>query len=358
MVTIVDTNVLTVASVWSSAWPILVAILLFVIMILVHEFGHFIFAKLMGVKVNEFAVGFGPTLFKWQGKETKYAVRLLPIGGFCAMEGEDEDSDNPRAFCNKKPWKRFLITIAGASFNILFGLLIMMLILAPQKEFRSTVVDVFRDGAVSSQTGLQAGDKIIKVDGRRIFTTYDLGYAFSGVDDGKLDLTVKRNGQTVELPEVTFQTEQVEGINVVTVDFYVEPIAKTPLSFLFETVKSTVSYARIVWLSLIDLITGKYGISQMAGPVGATVAIGNAVKAGLGPMLNIICLITINLGIFNLLPVPALDGGRVFFILVEMIRRKPVPAKYEGLVHGVGLIILLGFILLITAKDILKLITG
>lgn len=345
-------------NIWGNIWPYLVAIALFLVLIIIHEFGHFIAAKLLGVRVNEFAVGFGPKLFSKQGKETKYSVNLVPLGGYCAMEGEDEASGDSRAFCNKKPWKRFIIVMMGATFNLILGLIIVAITLAPQKAFNSTVVAEFKENAVSEQSGLRVNDKITEVDGRKIFSTYDLSYAFTNVKNGEIDMVVKRDGKKVELNGVKFDSATENGINYLTVDFYVYGIKKNVGSYLKQTVSTSISYCAVVWRSLIDLIGGKYGISAVSGPVGVTAAIGSAAKANLADMLPIMALITINLGIFNLLPIPALDGGRLLFILIEMIFRKPVPQKYEAIVHAVGFAILIGFMILITAKDIWSLIAG
>ena len=327
-------------------------------LIIIHEFGHFIAAKLCGVRVNEFAVGFGPKLFKKTVGETTYSVNLVPFGGYCAMEGEEETSADQRAFCNKSPLKRLFIVANGAIFNIILGVILVAITLIPSAKFASTTVAKFAEDAVSVSSGLKVGDEIIKVDGRRIFTTQDLSYSFSAVDDGAVDMTVLRNGKKVELKNVEFATSQIDGINYINVDFYVKGIEKTPLSFISQTVNSTIANCRVVWFSLIDLITGKFGISQMSGPVGITAVIGNVAAANLFNVLPIMALITINLGIFNLLPLPALDGGRILFILIELITKKPVPQKYESWVHTAGLIILLGFMLIITAKDIISLIMG
>lgn len=332
--------------------------LIFLVLIIIHEFGHFIAAKLCGVRVNEFAVGFGPKLFKKTVGETTYSVNLVPFGGYCAMEGEEETSADKRAFCNKSPLKRLFIIANGAIFNIILGVILVAITLIPSEKFASTTVAKFAEDAVSVSSGLKVGDEIIKVDGRRIFTTQDLSYSFSAVDDGAVDMTVLRNGKKVELKNVEFATSQIDGINYINVDFYVKGIEKTPLSFISQTVNSTIANCRVVWFSLIDLITGKFGISQMSGPVGITAVIGNVAAANLFNVLPIMALITINLGIFNLLPLPALDGGRILFILIELITKKPVPQKYESWVHTAGLIILLGFMLIITAKDIISLIMG
>ncbi len=345
-------------NIWNNVWPYLVAVGVFLLIIIIHEFGHFLFAKLFGVRVNEFAVGFGPKLFSKKMGETNYAFNLVPLGGYCAMEGEDEGSSDPRAFCNKKPIKRLVIVAAGAIFNLILGLIIIAIILAPSERFTTTTVAEFHENSISAQSGLMVGDTIKNVDGRKIFTTYDLSYAFTNVDDGVVDMTVERGGKTVEIPDVKFKTQEENGISYLTVDFYVEGKDKTFGSYITHTVDTAISYCAVIWRSLFDLITGKYGISAMSGPVGVTAVIGNAAKQSLESLLPIMALITINLGIFNLLPVPALDGGRIMFILYEIIFKKPVPQRYEAIVHGVGFAILFGFMLLITAKDIWMLITG
>ncbi len=348
----------TVLDILNNIWPYAIAIVLFLILIVIHEFGHFIAAKLLGVRVNEFAVGFGPKLFKWGKGETKYAINAIPLGGYCAMEGEDESSGDERAFCNKKPWRRFLIVVMGAVFNLLLGLVLVSITLVPQQRFTTTTVDSFRENSVSSQHGLKAGDKIIGVDGRKIFTTYDLSYAFSNIDDNTIDITVKREGKKVELKDVKFASEEIEGINYLTVDFYVKGREKTFTSFIRHTFDTAISNCAVVYRSLIDLLTGRYGISAMSGPVGVTAAIGNVAKQNLFDIIPIMALITINLGLFNLLPLPALDGGRVVFILFEMIFRKPVPQKYESIVHAVGLALLLLLMVVVSFKDIWMLIAG
>lgn len=346
----------TILNLWNNVWPYIVAVLLFLVLIIIHEFGHFIAAKLMGVRVNEFAVGFGPKLFSKKWGETKYAFNLIPLGGYCAMEGEDEASGDERAFCNKKPWRRFIIVVMGAVFNLILGLVIVAIILAPQKTFTSTVIAEFEENAVSQSTGLAVDDRIIEVDGRRIFSTYDLSYAFTNVKDGKIDITVLRDGKEKLLKNVTFETEEEDGMSFLTVDFKVYGIKKTVGSYVKQTVSTAISYCAVIWRSLIDLIGGKYGISAISGPVGVAVAISNAAKQSLQNLLPIMALITINLGIFNLLPLPALDGGRLLFILIEMIFRKPVPQKYESAVHAVGFVLLIILMLFVMAKDIWTLI--
>lgn len=347
-----------IANIWNNVWPYIVAVLLFIILIIIHEFGHFIAAKILGVRVNEFAVGFGPKLFAKKLGETKYALNLIPLGGYCAMEGEDEDSTDDRAFCNKKPWRRLLIVVMGATFNLIFGLILIAITLAPQELFATTVVAEFDKGAKSAQYGLKVNDEITHVDGRRIYSTYDMSYAFTNIENGTVDITVKRDGKKVELENVKFETEEMDGISYIERDFYVYGRKKTVGSFITETFRTAISYSAVIWRSLIDLISGKFGISAVSGPVGLTAAIGDVAKQSLQALLPIMALITINLGLFNLLPIPALDGGRVVFILFEMIFRKPVPQKYESWVHAAGFIVLIIFMLLITFKDIWALFAG
>ena len=330
--------------------------LVFISLIIIHEFGHFIAAKLLGVRVNEFAVGFGPKLFSKKIGETTYKANLIPLGGYCAMEGEDSASGDPRAFCNKAAWRRFIIVIMGATFNLILGFVLVAAVLAPEKRFATTVVSSFAENSVSGRSGLKENDEILSVDGRKIFTTYDLSYAFTNVEDGKVDMTVLRGGKEVELKDVKFDTAEAEGISYIKVDFFVYGREKTFFSFISETFNTGISYCAVIWRSLIDLVSGKYGISAMSGPVGVTAAIGSVAKQSLKNLLPIAALITINLGIFNLLPIPALDGGRLLFILIEMVTRKKVPEKYETLVHTAGFILLIAFMLLITAKDIWSLI--
>ncbi len=338
---------------FATVWPYILAVLAFLILIFVHEFGHFIAAKSLGVKVNEFAIGFGPAIFKKQGKETLYSIKLIPFGGYCAMEGEDEESNDSRAFCKKKPWRRFLIVVMGAVFNILFGMLLILITLLPNEYYATTTVAAFHETATSNgDGGLMVGDKIIEVEGRHIYSANELGYNFTAVDDGFLDMTVLRDGVKKELKGVNFATEKYEGYNIVALDFYVEPQSKNVATVLEQTARTTLSYSRIVVFSLVDMISGRYNISDISGPIGVTDAMGQAAKTGVMDMLPMVALIAINLGIFNLFPIPALDGGRLVFILVEMIFRKPVPPKYENLVHGIGMFILFGLMALITIKDI------
>lgn len=366
-------NLASLLNFWNSAWPIIVAVFLFLIMIVIHELGHFVAAKLLGVKVNEFSVGFGPAIFKKQGKETLYSVRLVPFGGFCAMEGEDEESGDSHAFCNKAPWRRFIIVAAGAVFNIIFGLILAACIVVPKDIYASTTVSRFSETAVScSEGGLMIGDEILKINGRGVNTDYEMSYNFTNiksepniimvsdreVEAVALQMVVRRGGEKVTLDRVPFAYAEENGIRYVKLDFWVQPVERTFFSAVGQTFKTTFSYIKIVLWSLVDLLSGKYGLSAMGGPVAVTGTLSEAAKSGISSLLPMLCLITINLGVFNLLPVPALDGGRLLFILAEMIFRRPIAKKYEPYVHAAGLILLLGLIGVVTINDIIRLIKG
>lgn len=340
----------------NNVWPYAVAVLVFLLVIIIHEFGHFILAKLNGVRVNEFAVGFGPKLFKKQLGETAYSFRLIPFGGFCAMEGEDEESDDPRAFGNKKPWRRFTVVVAGAVFNLLLGFALCIGFVAGQELYATTTVAEFTEGSVSNQHGLQKGDTIVEANGRAVYTFNDLSYMFGTSKDGVMDFVVERDGKKVALDNVKFNMEKYEdGKQYISLDFKVYGEKRTFWSVIKNAAKTEVSLARVVIMSIGDLISGKFGISDMSGPVGITVAVGTAAKQSLTSLIYIAALLTINLGVFNLLPLPALDGGRLLFILFEMIFRKPVPAKYEGWIHAIGFVLLIILAVVIMISDVLKL---
>ena len=348
-----------IGSFFSNAWPYLVALLCFMFLVLAHEFGHFIAAKSVGIKVNEFAIGFGPAILKIRGKETTYMLKPILLGGYCAMEGEDEESKSERAFCNKKAWQRFIVVVMGAVFNLILGFVIVAIMLSPGNAFTTTTVGGFSENATSNVSGgLKQGDQILEVEGRDILTSLDLGYTFTNVTDGKLDMLVLRENQKVMLKDVSFKTEKYEDYNVVSVDFKLKGERKTFLNYIANTAKVTVSYGKTVWWSLMDMLGGKYSISEVSGPVGVTAVMGEAVKTSIFDLLPLLAMLTVNLGILNLLPLPALDGGRLMFILIEMIFRKPVPAKYENIVHGIGFVILFGLLIVIAGKDILQLIKG
>lgn len=341
---------------------IIFALLIFEVIILIHEFGHFIVAKKCGVKVNEFAIGMGPALFKKQKGETLYAIRLFPIGGYCAMEGEDSDSSDERAFGKKSVPKKMAIVVAGIIMNLILGIILLIIYTSMSAPITSTTVSKFEENARSHQTGLEVGDKIISINGMRIFTDMDISYQFQNDEDAVFDMTVIRNGEKVKLEGVTFDSDEKS----MHIDFFVKPVEANVGTVLSQSFRQAVTDARLIYISLGDLITGKYSIKDLSGPVGIVDVIGDVIEietdeekgidwyALAEQMLSLGAFITINIGLFNLLPLPALDGGRLVFLIIEAIRKKPVPPEKEGMVHFIGLAALMLLMIVVTVSDITK----
>lgn len=338
---------------------ILAAVVTFGVVILVHEGGHFVIAKLCGIRVNEFSLGMGPKLFSFGKGETRYSLRLFPIGGFVSMEGEDEESDDPRSFQKAKVWKRILVVVAGAFMNLVLGFAVMIAVVNCDSVITSRTVSGFYDGAATQASGLEVGDTILSVNGRKCYIANDILYEFARVDSDTAEMVVLRDGKRVTLPAVTFATAQTEdGTNQIIIDFTVLPIEKNVGTVLQESARWTVSFARLIFLSLVDLVTGRVAVNNLSGPVGIVSTIATAVNYGWQPLLQFLALITINLGIFNLLPLPALDGGKFFLLVLEAIRRKPIPEKYEAIINTVGFVLLMLLMVFVTFNDIVRLITG
>ncbi|MBR6337913.1 MAG: site-2 protease family protein [Ruminococcus sp.] len=341
---------------------VIIAILIFSIIIAIHEFGHFIVAKLCGVKVNEFSIGMGPCLLKKKKGDTQYSLRALPIGGYCAMEGEDSKSEDGNAFCNKSVPRRVAIVVAGAIMNLILGFILLIISTIVNSPITTTQVSWFEDTASSHASGLEIGDKIIECNGMRIFTDMDLSYQFQSDEDGKFDMVVIRDGEKKTLEDVTF--DKNEG--VLHIDFKVSPQKANPLSVISYAGRSTLSYGRLIYISLGDLISGTYHLNDLSGPVGIVNTISDVIEdeakeesidwAALWiKMLSMAAFITINVGLFNLLPLPALDGGRLMFLIYEAVTRHPVKPEHEGMVHLIGIILLMLLMLIVTFNDIKKL---
>lgn len=450
-----------ITSVLTTIALILIGVLLFELIIFIHEFGHFITAKKSGIKVNEFSLGMGPKIFSFGKGETKYSLRIFPIGGFCAMEGEDEESPEPRAFNNAKVWKRMIVVIAGAVMNIILGFVLMFVVVVQQDTYSSTEVQSFPATSFSSCTGLQSGDVIKEINGYGISTSMDFNYpistaelktvdgstleiykedcgnnlynmavslvqdknnklsdeqvskvnellskstneivkakskedAFSvyenyykeindacGIKDYKVekiveketrkrytaDILVERNGEEKLLKNVQFFTYTTKDNSdpQVSIDFYVKPIDKTIGSVLSQTFKQTISTCKMIYASLGGLLTGKFGLKDMSGPIGiasavttvASESLASGFMSAVNSIIYVMMIITVNLGLFNMLPFPALDGGRFVFLIIEAIRGKSVPRKVEAIVNGIGMGLLILLMILITANDIFKLI--
>lgn len=334
----------------------LASVFVFSSVIFIHELGHFIVAKMSGITVNEFSLGMGPRLIGFTKGETEYSLRLLPIGGFVAMEGEDEESDNEGAFSKAPVQNRIAVVVAGAVMNLILGFFVLVFLTSQQDAITSRTISMFHENAMTQQTGLQVDDEIIAVNGRRCYIANDIIYEFARTQNGVADFTVRRDGKIVQLEDVTFETYVDENnIKQLVIDFYVYPEEKTVLTVIDEASKWTMSLARTVFLSLIDLVTGNVPINQMSGPVGIVTVISEAASIGFEQVLLILALITINLGVFNLVPFPALDGGRLLFLLLELVRGKPIKQKYEIWVNTAGMGILLAFMAFVTFSDITKL---
>lgn len=349
---------------------IIIAIIIFGILIAIHEFGHFTAAKLCGVKVEEFAIGMGPALFKKQKGETVYALRILPIGGFCAMAGEDEESDDPRAFTNQGFWKKFVILCAGSFMNLVLGIVLILIMYAGAQAFVTPTIDHFMDGCPYEGTeAMQAGDTFYSIDGQRIYLVSDVS-SFLMRGDGVYDIVMLRDGEKVELKDFALTTKTYaeyanEGPKYGFVFGYTEATFGTKFEYTWNT---TLEFSRLVWLGLGDLINGKVGLKDMSGPVGIVDMMNEvgqqaeSAKAAADNLLYISAFIAVNLAIMNMLPIPALDGGRVFLmivtVIIEAVSRKKLDPKYEGYIHLGGMVLLLGLMALVMYNDIAKLITG
>ncbi len=347
------------------------AVLVFGFLIFIHEFGHYITARLFHVTIEEFSIGMGPKLFWYDSKKTKirYTVAMLPIGGFVAMPGEDgenpEYASDPNTFDKKPAWQRFIIVSAGALVNIVMGFLAMILLTSLIK-IGSTKVAKFPepepgadtpDSSYSSSAdyGLMVGDEILAIDGKRVHIADELSYEIMRRGNEPVDVLVLRDGEEILLPDVVFPKTESQGQTFGSMDFYVAAADKNFGSVLSYSWQKSVLIVRMCWESLYDLITGRYTFAAVSGPVGISSAIGDATQQGFTSLLYIIVLISINLGVMNLLPLPALDGGRLLMILIEMITRKKLPTKVEGIINGVGLMLLLGLSVVIMVKDIFAL---
>lgn len=367
---------------------ILAALLLLSVLIMIHEFGHFIAARLMGVRVNEFAIGMGPKLIKWRKGETLYTIRALPFGGFCAMEGEDEGAPTPsaiggngdreslpvdetRSFAHKKVWQRVVVVIAGALMNLILGFVLLLVYYGFLQEpyddegtvlFPTTTIAQVSEDTSAYQTGLRGGDTILSVNGRRVFMDSDLSMEMQNDADGVLQMVVRRDGKKIMLDGVKFQLNYDEETqrNYLVYDFVVLGKVRTFGNTFTQAAKQEISVATIVWRSLVDIVRGRYGLNDLSGPVGTVDIIADAVGGanslqGWQTVVMLMVMITVNLGVFNLLPLPALDGGRLVFLLWEGVTRRPLPQKYEGVIHFVGLLLLLLLMLVVSYSDITKL---
>ena len=352
---------------------VIFAILLFSVLIFVHELGHFTAAKLSGVQVNEFSMFMGPAIWKKQVGETLYAIRCIPIGGYCAMEGEDGGSDNPRSFDKAAWWKRLIILAAGAAMNFLIGVVLMVIVVLmvsvclPGRQTAVPVIASFEDYAtVNGENGLQAGDRIVEVDGEKLYSYSDFSMILSLNPGDVHDITVRRNGEKVVLKDFLLEKHEVTLENGSTGLRYGMNFTLSTPNFwekLGMAWNQSLDTVRMVRLSLQMLLGGKVGIKDMSGPVGIVSEMSKVAAASdskVTALLNMLYFggfIAINLAVMNLLPIPALDGGRIVCLLitvvVEAITKKKINPKYEGYLHGAGMILLLALMAIIMFKDVI-----
>ena len=337
---------------------IIIAVLLFGFMIFFHELGHFATAKWAGVKVNEFAIGMGPRILSKTVGETTYALRLFPIGGFVAMEGEDEDSDDSHSFTACPVWKRIIITAAGGIMNLILGLAVIIVLTSGQSLLGTTTVANFTEGS-SSANYLKAGDEIIAVNEESACCDYDIIYSLIRDSDGIVSMDIIRDGEKLHLDDVKFDMADYGGTKAIVLDFGVygeEPTFGKVISYSFRW---TFSLIKLVWRSLGDIISGNFALNQLSGPIGVTEAIAEAASStNIKGLLLILALITVNLGVFNLMPLPALDGGRIFFMVIETVFGKPINRKVEGMIHAGGMVLLILLMVFVAYNDIVKLVVG
>lgn len=374
---------------------ILLAIFIFGFLIFIHELGHFLVARACGVKIVEFAIGMGPRLVSRRSKKsgTVYALRLLPIGGFVSMLGENgmelaqgseggevvtADPENPllndvttaeeaarltaedeqHAYCNQSAWRRILISLAGPAMNILLGFLLMFIMvgaMGKQGYLGSTVVAGFPEGNISAESGLAVGDEILKIGNTSVHTLYQLNYEITSQGYRAVDVTVRRDGERLVIKDVLFPTGVQSNTVFGQMDFQVYGEKLNFPRLVKHSFWQSCSAVKMVYDSLFGLVGGRYSPDSVSGPVGITGTIAEAAKSSSLDVLHLIIVISINLGIMNLLPLPALDGGHILLYAVELIRRKKVKPQTEGLINFIGLILLLGLMAVVMAKDIIAL---
>ena len=345
---------------------IVFAILLFSVLIFVHELGHFVAAKLSGVQVNEFSMFMGPAIAKWTRGETQYSIRCIPIGGYCAMEGEDEDTDSPRSFQKAAWWKRLIILVAGSFMNFVIGVIIVSVVLFCQPRYATAEITQIEPwSTLNYEGGLQAGDTIVGFDGKNISIYEDFTLATLMLPDGEYDVVVKRDGQKIKLENVPMVRQSVDDGNGGKTMLYGISFNTKETTFASvpgRILPTSLNHVRSVIISLKMLLTGQAGFKDMSGPVGIVQIMSESAEAAgsaSGAFLNMLWFggfIAINLAVMNLLPIPALDGGRVVGLLLttafEKVTRKKLNPKFEGYVHGVGMILLLALMAVILFKDI------
>jgi len=354
------------AGIFSSIPTILITVFIFGLLIFIHELGHYIAARRSGVGIIEFAIGMGPKLYSWEGKYNTFSLRALPIGGFVSMVGEYSDEIEVKdkgktPLAEISVWKRMIIVLAGPLMNILLGFVVMSVLVMSSDYIYTATVAEFNDAATSNQHGLMVDDQIVEINGKGIYVYTDMSYKI--VSDGikPLDITVIRDGKKVFLKDVRVPVTNDGGVNYGEVDFKVWAKEKTVGNVIHQSFFQSVSTIYMTMDSLLDAIGGRYGADAVSGPVGIGGEIGNVIESGssitetVRNLATILVFISISLGIFNLLPIPVLDGGMLLFCIIEIIRRKPMNKKLERTISGVFMVLLLTATAVIFFKDLVNL---
>ena len=332
---------------------IIYALLGFSLLIIVHELGHFVMAKVNGLKVEEFAIGMGPKILSTQGKETKYSIGLFPIGGYVKMMGEEEEVQDERSFSSKSPLRRISVIIAGATMNFLFAIIIFTVFLN-KFGYSLPKVNSLIENMPAVEAGLQEGDKFLKVNGSRVFSADDLTIGISLAKDNPINFLVERNGEKKEVTVTPKLTEE-NGRERYMIGFGFERIDNPGIVQSFkQSFKETLSVISQTYKSLKMMIMGEVNFkTDVGGPVSIIRMSSEAAKNGIWNLMYFIAFISINLAVFNMLPFPALDGGWTVILLIELITRRKVPDKVVGAMNYVGIMLLFGLMIIVTIKDIL-----
>lgn len=330
---------------------IIYAIIMFCLLIFIHELGHFMAAKACGVKVNEFALGMGPALFKKQKGETLYALRAIPIGGYCAMEGEDEESDDARAFNNKPAWKKAIIVVAGAAMNLLLCI-IVLIIIALYTGTVTTTIDQVTDGGPAAKAGIKSGDEIVAIDNKPVREWTDIIEGI-GAAKGQVTLQLNRQGEELSLTSALSKADDGTGRQVIGI---VPMREHNVITAVASGTANTWNMTKMMGKTIKQLFTGEVSTKELTGPVGIVYAVNDTAKYGFVYLLYLTALISLNLAIVNMLPLPALDGGRLIFIIVRKITGKAITDEMEGKIHFVGIMLLFALMIYVTWNDIVRFI--
>ncbi|MDR1027989.1 MAG: site-2 protease family protein [Clostridiales Family XIII bacterium] len=339
---------------------IVYAIIIFALLIFVHEFGHFITAKATGIKVKEFALGMGPKFFKFRRGETLFSLRVFPIGGFCAMEGEDEDSEDPHAFNNRPVPARALTLIAGSLMNILLAVILLSIIIFSGGQ-PSSQIDAVTAESPAASAGVSAGDTVLAIDGESVEDWTDISRILARINEGipaeadtvpAVEITVLREDGARETVSTRLYRDADDGILKVGIS----PVMKRSPMFAVKSIgygaEATWNMAKNMYDVLGKLFTGQVGMEQLTGPVGIVKTVGDSAKIGFVYVVQLAALISLNLGIVNLLPLPALDGGRILFLIIRLFTGNRISDRVEGRIHLIGFLLLIALMIYITVIDV------